>query len=377
MKIGIVTFFKAINYGAMLQAYALMRYLENRGHKVQFVAHERLMTERIPFWRCFLRLNKRELRNRLSRFFQFEIVQFADIMPQTCFSRNFNELVDSCKSFDAVIVGSDQMWNPMWCAQKYLPLVMLDFVNPKAKRISYAVSFATDIWPKSCNKELAGNLLRKFYAISVREESGVDLVREISMRNDACCLIDPTLLHTESFYRQFIDGSMQSTSSGQPYIFEYVLDEWGVGPVIEHVEMAVKELTQTSTIMTDKMPPKNLCGSLLFRHLGVTSKISVAQWIKSVANAKFVITNSFHGTVFAILFHRPFVVMPLEGRMATMNCRIMSLLNLLGISSRVVKGRGINDVRIALFSDLNWADVDKRLCSLRLKTDWYFNSLGI
>lgn len=376
MKIGIVTFFKAINYGAMLQAYALMRYLENRGHKVQFVAHERLMTERIPFWRCFLRLNKRELRNRLSRFFQFEIAQFADIMPQTCFSRNFNELVDSCKSFDAVIVGSDQMWNPMWCADQYLPLVMLDFACPRTKRIAYAVSFGNNVWPEHCNKKLTGELLAKFCAVSVREEAGIGLVRELSGRRDAQLLVDPTLLHDAAFYRSLFECGPQVHGNEQPYIFEYVLDEWDSGISRTPLEDKIKKVANTSIIVNDKKDPNFPFGRLL-RYNGVSSKVSVQIWLRLIANSKYVITNSFHGTVFAILFHKPFVVALLEGQMSAMNCRVTSLLHRLGLSDRIINGWADEDSMCALSTELDWEAVDNKLNAFRVKTGEFFGNLGI
>ena len=228
MKIGIVTFFCVPNYGAMLQAYALWHYLEDRGHEVEFIDYSFGNTRRMPLWKCFFSRNIANwigmVRKKLALRAQFEITQFSASFPRTKRVSTFSELLELGKRFDAIIVGSDQMWNPLWCSKSSLPIVLLDFAAEKVKRISYAVSFGTREWQKEQNAELAGKLLRRFDAISVREKSGAELVHSLSGRNDAQILLDPTLLYTSTFYIPLFN--VQTGNTKERYIFSYILEEW-------------------------------------------------------------------------------------------------------------------------------------------------------
>ena len=204
MKIGIVTFFCVPNYGAMLQAYSLWKFLEEHGHSVEFIDYPFGNSRRIPLWKCFLTRNISnwfdEVRKKLQFFVRFEIVRFSDSFPRTKRVSTFEKLLEFKEKYDAVIVGSDQMWNPTWFSGSYLPIVMLDFTADSVRRISFAVSFGTKEWREDQNANKAGQLLQKFDAISVREKSGLNLVLKLSGRNDAKWMIDPTLLHTIPFY---------------------------------------------------------------------------------------------------------------------------------------------------------------------------------
>lgn len=377
MKIGIVTFFKAVNYGAMLQAYALMKYLEKRGHEVRFIAHPRLMAKRIPLWRCFLHPERREIAKRLGRSFQYEITDFSRRFPMTREVKGWGSLVDVAKGFDAVVVGSDQMWNPAWCADKWLPLVMLDFVPKGVKRISYAVSFANDAWRDDQNKDLAARLMGKFDAISVREEYGVDLVRAISGRKDAKCLVDPTLLVDFSFYDSVISENAQASKMhSREYLFKYILEEWEENHQENRVEERVKSFFNVSLVVSDRKPPPVLFGQQMWRY-GISSRISVPEWLYALARAKVVLTNSFHGTVFAIMFHRPFISVLLTGRMSMMNVRITSLLKSLGLERCAICGWDESKVVEALSFQPDWDDVDRRLCRCRGDTSGFFSEIGL
>ena len=201
MKIGIVTFYRVANYGAMLQAFAFEKYLEALGHQVEFIACERTVERRIPLLRCLVSRRLKGVQIMIKNYVRFPITKFAEKYPQTKFCRSLDEVRDVTKDYDVFIVGSDQIWNPLWCSGVYLPLVMLDFAPAGKPRISYAASFGTTVWSEEQQAQKAGELLRKFTKISVREESGVELVRKLSGRTDVVCLLDPTLLQNVQFYR--------------------------------------------------------------------------------------------------------------------------------------------------------------------------------
>lgn len=371
MKIGVVTFFCVPNYGAMLQAYALWKYLEGRGHEVEFIDYAFGNTRRIPLWKCFVARHLHNcidiIRKKFKSYVRFDIVSFSDAFPRTRRFKSFSQLETIGNKYDAIIVGSDQMWNPAWCSGIHLPVVMLDFAHERVKRISYAASFGTTVWREDQNAKLAGELLRKFAKISVREESGVKLANELSMRIDAVQMLDPTLLHSADFYRKIIaEAGVAIPRHSQPTIFRYILDEWDDASASQKAFEFVKGKLNLNDTDSDRIP---VCGplALLCKLLGVTAKVSVPVWLSKIATSDFVFTNSFHGTVFAILFHKPFVSLLLRGRMSGMNERALSLLKKLGLESRAVYADDQLAIKAAVESKIDWRLVNEALISQRVK----------
>lgn len=360
MKIGIVTFYRVANYGAMLQAYALMRFLETMGHKVVFVSHSRVCPTRIPLWRCFVSRRLEGVAIKLKKYVRFSMTNFAVSYPQTRYCRTMDEVQEATKDCDAFIVGSDQMWNPMWCSGAHLPLVMLDFADIGKPRIAYAASFGTSVWREDQNAKLAGELLRKFTKISVREESGVKLANELSGRSDAVHMIDPTLLHSADFYRAIISsGNASVPRRARPTIFRYMLDEWDDAEASQKAFEFVKRKLNLEEVDSDRIPVRGFLAPLC-KLLGVVAKVPVPVWLAKIAASDFVFTNSFHGTVFAILFHRPFVSILLRGRMSGMNERALSLLRILGLESRAVYADDVATIEAAIAGQIDWSVVDER-----------------
>ncbi len=359
MKIGIVTFYDAPNYGAMLQAYALWKYLEARGHQVKFIKIPFRNTRRIPLWRCFVSRSFKGIKVKLNKHVRFFITDFALRYPKGLPNGDY----------DAVIVGSDQMWNPKWVLP-WLKEVFLDFVPPSCQRIAYAPSFGVKEWGESKREEV-GALLKKFSSISVREESGINIVRDLSGR-DTTCLLDPTLLQNAKFYQEIMDEVTQKDS----YIFAYFLDEWADGADERKALKQCCDVLGVNIVKTDKCAVKGWFLGLLCHGLGIKGKISLRHWLSSIATAQFVITNSFHGTVFAILFHRPFVSLLLKGCAGDMNDRVVSLLTKLGLEKRMCYADEIGKVKL-LSQDkiINWQDVDSRLDCMRESSDCFFDNL--
>lgn len=374
MKIGIVTFYRVANYGAMLQAYALWQYLAARGHEIVFIDHPRISARRMPLWRCLVSRSVKGVVVKLRNYVRFPLTQFAASYPQTRRCRTLDDVREATADCDAFVVGSDQMWNPKWCSGPALPFVMLDFAPKGRPRLAYAVSFGTKEWREDQNAALTGKLLRKFAKISVREESGVELVKRLSARADAECLLDPTLLQTAVFYRSII--SHQHRGGGKtakdPYIFRYMLDEWDDVAASQRAFAFVQSRLGIPCVKTDRVPVRGILG-LLCRVLGVTAKISVPDWLSKIAHADFVFTNSFHGTVFAILFHKPFVSILLRGPMSGMNERVLSLLAKLGLSNRAVYADEVEKCEEAISTPIQWEVIDGILQKLQVRTAEFFS----
>ena len=366
MKIGIVTFFRVANYGAMLQANALRRFLESMGHEVVFISHPRVVATKMALWRVFVSRGLKGVKIKLKNYVRHSITDFAATFPQTKLCRTIDEVRQATADCDAFIVGSDQMWNPMWCSASHLPLVMLGFAPEGKSRVAYAASFGTTAWREDQNAKLAGELLRKFASISVREESGVKLANEISGRTDAVQMLDPTLLHSADFYRKIIaDAGVDIPKHNRPTVFRYMLDEWDDVSASQKAFEFVKGKLNLKETDSDRIPIRGLLAPLC-KHLGVTAKVSVPEWLAKIAASDFVFTNSFHGTVFAILFHKPFVSLLLRGPMSGMNERALSLLKKLGLENRAVFADDPLAIKAAVESKIDWQQVDETLVLQRV-----------
>ena len=366
MKIGIVTFFRVANYGAMLQANALRRFLESMGHEAVFVSHPRVVATKMPLWRVFVSRGLKGVKIKLKNYVRHSITDFAATFPQTKLCRTMDEVRQATADCDAFIVGSDQMWNPMWCSGKHLPLVMLDFAPEGRPRIAYAASFGTTVWREDQNAKQAGELLRKLAKISVREESGIKLANELSSRTDVVQMLDPTLLYSADFYRKIIaDAGVDIPKHNRPTVFRYMLDEWDDVSASQKAFEFVKGKLNLKETDSDRIPVRGLLAPLC-KHLGVTAKVSVPEWLAKIAASDFVFTNSFHGTVFAILFHKPFVSLLLRGSMSGMNERALSLLKKLGLENRAVYADDQLAIKAAVESKIDWQQVDETLVLQRV-----------
>jgi hypothetical protein len=377
MKIGIVTFYRVANYGAMLQAYSLMNTLVRMGHEVVFIRHQRCAPKRLPVGRTLVSRNLKGLKAKLKNFVCHSITDFAASYPQTKYCETIEEVKLVTADCDAFIVGSDQMWNPLWCSGVSLPLVMLDFAAEGKARVSYAASFGTNEWREDQNAADASRMLKKFQAISVREESGVKLVESLSGRTDAKCLIDPTLLQDAKFYNEIIAKSgIRREKCKEQYVFNYILDEWSNVSEMQTAIGVVKDKLNVSKVVTDRKPAPGLMG-LLCRVLRVKGKINVPEWLEAIAASHFVFTNSFHGTVFSILFHKPFVSVLIKGKMSGMNERALSLLKNIGLDERAVYSDEIEKISSLVDKPINWDEVNSRLDELReVAKDFLTNSVN-
>lgn len=345
MKIGVLTFYRAANFGAMLQAYALERYLVARGHEVRFVDEASLYERRPSLLSVICSRSIRGLRVKFARWLAHRKVRFASRMVRLA----------PGEASDVVLVGSDQVWNSKWYGSPALVEKMfLGEVRRGVRRIAYAASFGFDRWTAAETSVRVGELLRNFERISVRESSGSEIVRQLSGRTDVPCLLDPTLLHPGDFYRSLLKGC---DSTWDDTVFLYLLN-WSARSDAECALSCANEM-----------------GVPKIRRVG--SGMLVEEWLTAIAHAGMVVTNSFHGTAFALLFHRPFVALKLSGEYAGMNERIAEILHLVGLDRRFVEPSDEVSIRAAMAEGIDWSAVDERLSRKRLETDAFFLEAGL
>lgn len=309
MKIGILTFHWAQNYGAVLQCYALKCKLEELGHDVVII-------DRIPQYQGILR----DLYHRISYKYFISWLKFSRfnrkyLQPKTRTYRS-QEALDRYfhqESLDAVVVGSDQVWR--WGIMGYN--YFLDFVHSsRVRKYAYAASFGLSHWTDNgLSTAQVTRLLKQFTAISVREQTGISICRRI-FEVDAGLVLDPTLLYNADFYEEKLLKGYEKKPNGR--VVSYILGT-------ENLE----QCQQVASWAQERgLEYAEIYWTHAFFHL------SVPEWLNEIRNAEYVWTNSYHCTVFAILFQKKFVVLDNQSGGTD---RIHTLLNMLQIKQRFLR----------------------------------------
>ena len=314
MKTGILTFYGADSYGAVLQAYALQQTLLKLGTDCEFVdirmpkrtAAPQQSVPASPAMAVFAKRLQTEGQKRAALFARFRTEHLR-------ISRPYEPSEHIADDFDLFVAGSDQIWNlqiPDADSRYFLP-----FARPE-QRCSYAASFGGDGIPEQAKDWIAAQL-SGFRAVSVRENSGIQVVKALTGRDAAVCL-DPTLLLNKDEW-----DLLAAQEDPQPCVTLFLLkyDETLVSLARAEAEQEGLPLR----IITASFMPK----------LGTEPWVGtgVPQWLSAIRNARCVFTNSFHGMVFSMLFERPFRVARLGGELAGRNGRIEELLQELELSS--------------------------------------------
>lgn len=336
MKIGILTHPLDNNYGCLLQAYALQETIKSMGHevvtinrfsnpKVAFLAQFKNWAKRIASyyikgnnvrlcWNPNLTMDmKRVLFSQTQKFVDRNITNTGIVFPSDL------ERIDKEYQFDAYVVGSDQVWLPNFSLNCFLDFVHRDNV----KRIFYAASTGSTSFadiPSIAMK--CKNLSRKFSGISVREDSLLPVVKK-ALGRDAIQVLDPTLLLDAKDYL----AACVEKEDDSPIIFTYILDKtYDKQVLVGKVQKELQLPIVAGSVEKDYERGKNM-------DINKCIYPSVDHWILNMARAKFVVTDSFHGTCMAITFRKPFVVV---GNKARGLNRFLSLLSLFNLENRMI-----------------------------------------
>lgn len=361
MRIGILSLPLYINYGGILQTYALQTVLEKMGHDVTFIQKRnwplKLKVQDMP-----LTYAKRIVRNLIGQHIpilyekiynrEAPIIR-QNIEPFILHNIKMKVVDDYCQiqenEFDTIIVGSDQIWRHLYV--KHIEGSFLDFAKGwKIKRIAYAASFGTDHWEyskrqsKRCRK-----LAQLFNAISVREDSGVELCKR-HFGIEAKHVLDPTMLLDNSDYMKLFKKNNTPKSSGN--LLCYILDE---SDDKLNVINAISEKKHLKPFRVNARPNYKY-------DISVEERIqpSVEQWLRGFYDADFVITDSFHACVFSILFRKTFIVYGNKDRGIS---RFTSLLKMFGLQDRIINNS--SDMEDIALKEIDWDYVISSLYTLR------------
>lgn len=366
MKIGILTVPFNNNYGGLLQAYALKTILVQAGHDVIFINRRRNepKTIRYKITNALVKVGiikdkRHERKKTLSIYTDLFIRQY--LTPLTKEYVNSKDIRE-CNNygFNCIIVGSDQVWRYKYAKDSIFDY-FLGFANSVTK-ISYAASFGVE----SCDfpihiKDEVAHYLADFKSISVREETGKSILTSFFNIPDGKIkvVLDPTLLLTPTHYKLLIKKIKRAAN---PYLFTYILDESTL------CNLVIKDYQHTHPVscFNIKAQTGNLSRLCPIR--------PVEEWINGLCYADFVITDSFHGTVFSILFNKPFVVCANIERGIS---RLMDLLKIFNLEHRLVTR--YDDIIIKKIFDqdvINWDYVNIKISQLREDSLAYlFNSI--
>ncbi len=335
MRIAIITLPLHGNYGGILQDYALQNVLKRMGHTVETITFP--WESQQPLWRKPLAYGKRFIKKFVFRKNVHIFYEQWYNMTQPLLLRNVWKFVDNqivtrkvCRfmnihesDYDAFVVGSDQIWRPCY-SYKPITEAYLSFAKDwkDVRRIAYAVSFGTAEWEYTPKQTVqCSALIRLFDSVSVREDSAVKLCKE-HLHCEAVHVLDPTMLLSIEDYKVLFGDRLSEPPRGQ--LLTYILDETSEknhiiqklsGHYHYQVYRANSRYESSDAPLEERVQPP------------------VEQWLKDFYDAKFVVTDSFHATVFSILFGKPFIVIANKARGLS---RIDSLLKMFGLEEHVV-----------------------------------------
>lgn len=301
MKVAILTFHNSPNNaGAVLQAWALQRTIEKLGHQAVVIDYHRARGDMVPWWSF---RSPRQIYYTLRRF-PWEVLR---LRACDCFRRTCLHLVGTqhggavaYRDADAFITGSDQVLNPVH--NEMNPSFLLDFVPTGKRRIAYGASFGTDAFGAEYCRMLSVSL-PKFTALSVRERTAAETARRLAGVG-AQVVLDPTLLLDAEEYKPLMSLPHRRVPT-EPYVLLYVI---GSHPKAWHVaEEKAREIGAKRIVaMTNQRAEWHLPQVGLSRRLNVFTPVD---FLAHVAGAAYIVTNSFHGTAFSVIFKRQFTSM--------------------------------------------------------------------
>ena len=369
-KVGIITIVNVNNYGAELQAFATFRKLQLMGYNAEIINYLYYKDWRYIDSKMSRSFNSMSIKGKIIYFAKYRVASFVlnKILPLICkdvkqrianfnsfhqHNTRFSKLYKSMKDlytdtpiYDVYMVGSDQVWNPN--ASSSIEPYFLTFAPHSALTVSHASSFGVS---KIENNSIANRIklgLSSIKTISVRESSGVNLVKELTGRT-AQLVCDPTLLLNKSEWTMFMKPV---SNMPQRYVLIYQLSE---------SDAIVKLATRIGK--QEQIPVYRICKRAfkVKKDKGVVNILNAgpSEFLSLITNASFIITNSFHGTAFSINFDVPFYTVVSAKKKN--NNRMESLLDYVGLGKRIVK----DDVDI---TNLPIVGYDVNATQLKLKS---------
>jgi hypothetical protein len=358
MRICIITFHWGTNYGAVLQAFALQEFLKknNEVSIIDYVPkYKDSLVNNVKTLILYI-INPDKIKNEILKNIKEKRLSIfrKSYLNLTKTYSSLEEMKAEPPEYDVYICGSDQVWNQNFVRNgegKGATSYFLDFVQKDKIKIAYAVSFGCEEYDIDVIKKVKP-LIEKINHKSVREKSGVKLLKNIGISN-VLLMPDPTLLLDSSEYENIFKLKEGETDK----VFIYALHE------------KQKEIKRVIDFIVGECKEKIIyTGSVYY------SVMSIKEWLEKIKNSKYVLTNSYHGVLFSIIFKRPFLAMTVEEKGSDMNDRIYSLLGQLGLSNRIVNNYDKDLINRIINEKINWGRVDKEIANMRKDADSFLGA---
>lgn len=375
-KLGLCVCYDTKNFGSQLQVMATEKIVRLLGYDSEIIRYKKrislqFIAHTIPrfFNPSFLKtkfggrserkkmkkypeiINNVKIRNM--RFEQFVDSQFE------CLSKiyyGYEQLVAGTNNYDAFLVGSDQLWLPSNMGSRFYNLL---FVPEQYPKVAYATSFGVGSIPWF-QKRRTANYLKRFNHLSTREQQGAKIINDL-IQKEVPVVCDPTLLFDAKEWTDFIPTR---SCMDEPYMFCYFL-----GKNTEHREIA-EELQKDTGLPIVTIP---FLDDFVESDLNFGDKslydVDAADFVNLIRNAEYILTDSFHGSVFSILNHKQFIVLDRFSNSSanSRNSRIDSLCSMLNLEER----RYQSDILEQIQRPIDYVRVDQKLEELRLQSKQY------
>ena len=366
-KIGILTFHRYYNYGTALQSYALQHFIsQNYNCEVEIIDYlakneyvgKKLLLTRIKRLGAYITSfskyyslyknsqNQVQKVQKFNGFFEHQMVLSAQKTDTV------DDLTDICKNYDAVMIGSDQTWNPFVSTRGVFLLEYLD--GKKVKKLAYAPSIGISKIPEEY-VERYKNALSDFEMLSCRERCGAESLSDLLKKNVECVL-DPTLLLKPSDWEQIATP----VDVQEPYLLTYFL-----GDNKAH-RKAVEKIAAEKNLKIVTLPVS---------YIEINNKkinkqyVGPCEFISLFKNASFICTDSFHGTMFSINFGKDFMSFPKRNDVDinSDNNRLYDALTVFGLENRLgINGRTVTEL-------IDYEKVNAKLNELRESSKKYLD----
>lgn len=324
MKVSTITIFDSLNYGAPLQAFALQKELEKLGYETELVNYAKKKSKKYiklnpsNVFRCLRQIVLNCLifvhgKEREELLFRFK--SFVDSINKTKNYNTYDELLIDPPCADFFIVGSDQVWN---LSRGNRPEFFLSFVKNSAKKVSYAASMGNYKYSEN-DREILNTYLKDFEKVSVREQETAKLLNE-KLSIDAECNIDPVFFLSAEEWKSYAIMPNKSNK----YILCYALTR---NKVMDKAIEIIRKKTGYEVIVLASQPNHFIKGDRYVYNAGPK------EFLGYFANADFIVTTSFHGTAFAIIFNKPFYNFTID----SLSARTNNLLDTFGLENRIIR----------------------------------------
>lgn len=376
MKIKTLTTYDVYNYGASLQAYALLQYLILQGHEVEIIRYQPDYLSRKYDYKWVNPESKMSHHAvtrgiyRIAKFIQrqmtmgrkraFDEFNHGALKETSMCYHTFDELKVIPPQADLYLCGSDQIWNVFYDAGRD-PAFYLEFVPEGSKRASYAASFSyLDI--DDVNTARIAASLKKFDGVSVREYHGLEILKGMGI--EGTWVLDPVFLLPVEHWRTFAKkGNLEKKSHREPYLLIY--DFEGNDLLKEAAMVYARQHHLKMYAIVDTYPLRYADKNF--------KKAGPIEFVQMIEGCSAFMSNSFHGTAFSIMFHKPMFVF--RRNRHAVNSRMESLLQLFELKDCMIDG--VSDMLASLSRDFDWDKIEGiKEKQLAVSVD-YLKKLGV